>query len=384
MYHRVAKPPKKSFFLFGPRGTGKTTWLKSQYSDAEWFNLLRTREIQALVADPDLFRKRVESLPKGKWIVVDEVQKYPALLDEVHALMNDYPNRYHYALTGSSARKLKHAGVNLLAGRAINRKFFPLVCSEIGREYQIDRALSFGMLPAVWMANAVSDKVEFLEAYLENYIQQEVLQEAAIKRLEPFLRFLEIAGIMNGQVVNYSNIAADAGIGRTTVQGYFSVLTDTLLGDFVTAWRPKAKVKEVLHPKFYFFDPGVVRAITHRLNQDLTSLEKGFLFETLILHELRAWSHYQGERTSIQYWRTPSGNEIDFILSAGHGKVAIEVKATDKWKKEFGSALEEFLERGLVKKAFGVYLGKNELKLGKLRVLPANQFLIALSKGEIF
>ncbi len=383
MFPRIPVLPQKSFFLFGPRGTGKTTWLKVHLESAEWFNLLRSKEYQGLVRDPELFRQRVTALPGRSWIVVDEIQKLPSLLDEVHAIMNDLPGKYNFALTGSSAHKLKRTGVNLLAGRAINRKFFPLVYQEIKNTFDCDLALTYGMLPAVVTASSKTDKVEVLEAYLENYLKEEVLQEAAVKRLEPFIRFFEVAAILNGQTVNFSNIASDSGVGRTTVQGYFSVLEQTLLGTFLPSWRPKAKVKEVEHPKFYFFDAGVARVAAHRAHLPVTDQERGYLLETLILGELRAWNEYFGFRADISYWGTPSESEIDFIVSRGNQKIGIEVKASDRWKKGFGKVLKDFQRNNLVNRAFGVYLGNKPLQDENLTVLPLPIFLEKLSTKQI-
>lgn len=383
MYSRYAKTPKQSFFLFGPRGTGKTTWLKAALPKALWVNLLNIKELQSLIREPDSLRQRIEALSAKSWVVIDEIQKLPSLLDEVHSLMNDFPNKYFYALTGSSARKLKQKGVNLLAGRAINRKFFPLTRSELGKHFTVESALAHGTLPAVCTAGSNAEKTEFLEAYAENYLKEEIQQDALIKNLEPFIRFLEIAAILNGQVINFSNIGREAGAGRTTVQGYFSILVETLLGDFVPAWKPRAKIKEVEHPKFYFFDPGVARALKRRVHLPVDDSEKGTLLETLVLAELRAWNHYLGKRGEIFYWGTPSKGEIDFIFRSSEQTLGIEVKATSHWKSSYGKSLNELKSLKVLDKIIGIYLGKDELKIGALRIYPFEKFASLIAAGKL-
>ena len=285
------RDPSRSFVLVGPRGTGKTTWLRLALPDALWFDLLRTHTILALSRQPESFRQQIEAHPRRGWVVIDEVQRLPALLNEVHALLSERPAHYRFALSGSSARKLRRLDVNLLAGRAVNRQFFPLTAAEIGRGFDLERALRFGVLPQVQSEPA--DAVDILDAYVTNYIREEILQEALVRSLESFARFLEVAAIMNGQIVNVSGIARDAAVARPTVQGYFGTLVDTLVGIWLPAWRERAKVKEVASPKFYFFDPGVARALAGRVREPVEAAERGFLLETLVLHELRAAQAYR-------------------------------------------------------------------------------------------
>jgi predicted AAA+ superfamily ATPase len=383
MYPRKIVLPGKSFLLFGPRGTGKTTWLKTVLPDALWFDLLRTSELLKLMRDPDLFRKRVLGSASTRWIVVDEVQKHPALLDEVQGLLTDHPGAYRFALTGSSARKLKRSQANLLAGRAVNRKFFPLTASELGFDFDLENLLRFGTLPGVRIAGNEADQVDFLEAYCANYVKEEVLQEALVKNLDSFSRFLGIAALANGQVTNVAGIARDAGTARTTVQGYFDILADTLLGVWLPAWRPRAKIKERSLPKFYFFDPGVVRGTAGNLREPVESVERGFLLETWVLHELRAHTHYAGVGGELCYWRTPSGSEVDFVWIKGRQAVGFEVKASRTWRPEFGRTLKELLGAGRLRRGYGVYLGADRLKDGNILVLPAVEFARELTRGQL-
>lgn len=381
MYPRHLTLPGHSFFLFGPRGTGKTTWLRERCKGAKWFDLVRNAEVFALMRDPNLFRNIVEALPTGSWVVVDEVQKLPSLLNEVHALIADHGNRYRFALSGSSARKLKRLDANLLAGRVINRTFFPLTTAEIGGNIDVEDLLSHGCLPKV--RSEPEHAIDVLEAYVANYVKEEIQQEALVANVESFARFLEIAAIMNAQVVNVAGIARDCAVARPTVQRYFDTLVDTLVGFMLPAWRPRAKVKEVAHSKFYFFDPGVVRSITQRLRDPIESEERGQLLETLVLHELRAHLSIANLGGKLAYWRTPSGSEVDFIWSRGRKAVGIEVKAGRSWRPEFGTALRDLATSKTIAKGFGVYLGRDALRDGNIEILPFREFAARLHRGEI-
>ena len=314
---------------------------------------------------------------------MDEVQRLPALLDEVQSLIARRGARYRFALTGSSTRKLRRGGANLLPGRAINRRFFPLTAAELGAGFRLEQALRFGTLPAVWSAGREAGRIDLLEAYVENYVAEEIRQEAVVKNLDSFSRFLEVAATMNAQVVNVSGVSRDAAVARPTVQGYFEILVDTLIGNWLPAWRPRAKVKEVAHAKFYFFDTGVVRALARRTHEPLANEERGHLLETYLLHELRAWIDRSGTGGELGYWRTAHGTEVDFVWTRGARSVGIEVKAATKWRREDGAALVELVETKRIQRAFGVYRGEQALKIGKLLVLPVEEFLRRLVAGEV-
>jgi predicted AAA+ superfamily ATPase len=313
--------------------------------------------------------------------VVDEVQRIPALLREVHALIAEHGDRFRFALSGSSARKLRRLDVDLLAGRVFERRFFPLVSRELTQDFDLDLALRFGTLPKV--CSEPHHAVDILEAYVHTYLQQEIQQEALVKDLGSFSRFLEVAAIMNGQVVNTAGLARDAGVARPTVQRFFSVLVDTLIGTWVSAWNPRAKVKEVAKPKFYFFDPGVVRALRDLLRDPVERAERGPLLETLVLHELRAHVSYAGIGGRLHFWRTTSGKEIDFIWSRGKHNVGIEVKASQRWRSASEKTLKELSDRGVIQRAFGIYLGPDELADGPIRVLPYADFTRLLQQGRL-
>jgi predicted AAA+ superfamily ATPase len=381
MVVRRLQMPPRSFFLLGPRGTGKTTWLRNVLPSALWFDLLRTGTFLELSQHADRFRQQVEAQPRGGWVVVDEVQRLPSLLNEVHALIAERGRAYRFALSGSSARKLKRLDVNLLAGRAINRQCLPLTAAELNFDVDVDHVLRFGLLPQV--RTDPDFAVDTLDAYVSNYLREEIQQEALVRRLDTFARFLQVAALMNGQVSNIAGVARDAAVARPTVQGYFETLIDTLIGIWVPAWQRRAKVKEAASPKFYLFDCGVARALAGRLREPIDGLERGFLLETWILHELRATMAYEGLGGELRHWRTPSGSEVDFIWTRATRAVGIEVKAGAHWRREFGGPLKSLIEAGVVQSGFGVYTGTVELKDGPVRVLPLRSFLKELTAGNV-
>lgn len=381
MYTRRLQLPPRSFFLLGPRGTGKTTWLRDVLPSALWFDLLRTGTFLELSQQADRFRQQVEAQPRGSWVVVDEVQRLPALLNEVHALIAEHGRAYRFALSGSSGRKLKRLDVNLLAGRAINRQCLPLTAAEMNFDFDVEHVLRYGLLPQV--RTDPDFAIDTLDAYVSNYLREEIQQEALVRRLDAFARFLQVAALMNGQVSNIAGVARDAAVARPTVQGYFETLFDTLIGVWLPAWRRRAKVKEVASPKFYLFDCGVARAVAGRLREPIDGLERGFLLETWILHELRATMAYESLGGELRYWRTPSGSEVDFIWTRARRAVGIEVKAATQWRRESGGALKSLVEDRIVQSGFGVYTGTVELKDGPLRVLPLKKFLKELASGDV-
>ena len=365
--------PDRSFFLLGPRGTGKSTWLRQVLPEARWYDLLHSEVYLRLLTDPSAFRREVEALPAGTWVVVDEVQRVPALLNEVHSLIARHGRRWTFALCGSSARKLKRMDANLLAGRVINRSFFPLVWAEEGGAVPVDDILRFGLLPAVRQDPAAA--VDILDAYAANYLREEIQQEALTRDLASFARFLGVAALLNGQVVNVSNIARESSVARPTVQRYFDVLVDTLIGQWLPAWQPRLKVRERAHPKFYLFDCGVVRAAAGRLREPLHDSERGAALETWMLHEIRAHLANTGVGGALSYYRTSAGVEVDFAWTAPRRAVGIEVKAARRWRRDDGNALRELHERRVIHTAVAVYGGEHAQQDGPVTVLPVPEFL---------
>lgn len=382
MYARLATVPDHSFFLFGPRAIGKTTWLRHHLGDALWFNLLLEDDYLPLLASARSFRERVEARTPGSWVVVDEVQRLPGLLNEVHDLISRHGEAYKFALSGSSARKLRRLDVNLLAGRVIERAMFPLVARELGPEFDLETVLRFGSLPGIYPDERY--RVEKLRAYVHTYLRQEIQQEALVKDLGSFHRFLKIAALMHGQTVNHAGIARDAAVARTTVQRFFETLVDTLVGTLVPAWRAKAKVREYGKPKFYFFDPGVVRAIREVADEPLADVDSGALLEGFILHELRAAIAYRQLGGEIFYWSTPGAKEIDFVWLKGSKGVAVEVKNSRTWRGEYAKTLNEFLDAGRVDRGFVVYRGKERYRSGRVEGLPIEDFLALLYTDSFY
>lgn len=380
MFTRRLHPPQNSFFLLGARGTGKTTWIQEHFAAARHYDLLLNSENLRLNRDPGLFRNECLAIEDGAWIVVDEVQRVPSLLDEVQHLMAK--KRQRFVLSGSSARKLRRSGTNLLAGRAEMRQMFPLVSAEVGTDRPLDEVLARGMLP---LAVIRDEPQQFLRSYCEMYLREEIQAEALVRQIGPFHRFLEVAARMNGQTINVTGTARDAGIARQTAQEFFQILVDTLLATWLPAWKLKRAVKQVAHPKFFLFDTGVVRQLAGNAHHLVHPEERGFLFETFLLHEMRAWLHYSGYEFPLAYWRTHDGTEVDFVIETGSSLVAIEAKATDHWDRRWSNGLRKLreLQPTMPIKTFGVYAGARAMLVDDIHILPWQDFLNQLWGGQL-
>ncbi len=381
MYHRSLNHPSHSFFLFGPRATGKTTWLRSCLKAQLWVNLLLDEELIPILTSQAQFRAQVDALPAGSWVVIDEVQKAPSLLNHVHDIISLRGDEINFALSGSSARKLRRLDSNLLAGRVILRNFFPLTFSELGADYSAESAISIGLLPGIVSRPAIAS--EMLEAYVATYLKEEIRQEALVKDIASFTRFLRVASIVNGQILSLSNVARDAGVARTTVERYFDILVDTLVATLVPAWQPRAKVREISQPKFYLFDCGVARALQGLAREQPRDYEKGILLETHILHELRAANSYRNLGGEIYHWRTSGGSEIDFIWQRGEQAIGIEIKNSPTWRSDFGKALRCLIDEKKLSRGFVIYRGKHPTLDNRVEGLPLEIFLSRLWSGDI-
>ena len=383
MFTRSLAPPRRSFFLFGPRGTGKSTWIRSRFEGALVINLLTPENTVRFERDPALFRAEVLARPKTDWIVLDEVQRVPRLLDEVHYLMEEEGYR-RFALTGSSARKLRRGSANLLAGRAVLRKLFPLTAAEMEFSVPVAQLLQYGSMPLSVLAEDDDAREDYLRAYVTTYLVEEVRAEGLVRDLSGFSRFLEVAALAASQTTNVSGLARDAAVSRETARGYFDILVDTLVGEWLPAYRPRAKVKEVAQPKFYWFDAGVLHGAAGGLDQPMPADWTGVLMEHLVLHELRAHMHYTGVKGSLGYWATPSGTEVDFIWWYGRKAVAIEVKSSARFRRVFLDGIRA-LKSGFTGsvRSYVVYRGQEELEVEGTRVLPVEHFLRRLHAGEI-
>jgi len=344
------------------------------------YDLLNSREVLRLERDPHLIFDELKTLPRGQWVVLDEVQRVPSLLNEVHSLIENFGLRF--VLCGSSARKLKRSGANLLAGRAKMVHFFPLVSAEMGEDFDLKTAMVQGTLP---LAVTGTDQIGFLTTYAEIYLNEEIRAEALTRNVGAFSRFLEIAARQNGQVTNLSNISREAGVSRSTVQNYFDILVDTLIGYWVSPWKLKRSTKQVVHPKFYLFDTGVARTLSGRVPYPPTQEEAGPLLETLIFNEVRAFIAYHQLRYPVHFWRNHDGAEVDFLCETQKGFVAVEVKATGMWQKRFSRGLHRFRsEMGSdACMTYGVYQGERRALVDDVLLLPVAEFLTMLWGGKI-
>ncbi|RMD87854.1 MAG: ATP-binding protein, partial [Candidatus Dadabacteria bacterium] len=324
-YKRIITPPKQSFFLFGARGTGKSTWLKEAFPHAIYIDLLEEGRYQRYLADPEQFALDIGIATQDRWVVVDEIQRLPNLLNEVHRAIENLGCRF--ALSGSSARKLKSEKTNLLAGRAINKEMHPFLPYELGEDFSINTALRYGTIPIIWASH---DREATLEAYAQMYLKEEIQAEALVRNLPSFARFLPIAALMHGQVLSIASLARDSGVHRNTISNYIEILEDTLVAFRLKAFETKLRVKERKNPKFYIIDPGLVRALK-RYSGKVTREEKGALFEGWVANLLRAYNSYNKFYDDWYYWSTTDTKiEVDFLLRSKNSYVAIEVKSSDR------------------------------------------------------
>lgn len=380
-FKRMLPVPQKSFFLFGPRGTGKSTWLKEVFNPQLTVNLLKTDDYLSYSANPSQLRHQVLALPQKSKIVIDEVQKIPALLNEVQYLLFESNHNYTFALTGSSARKLKGKDINLLAGRAATRNMFTLNSNELGKKFDLMSILSHGSLPQIYSCDSRQEIIDYLLSYANTYLKEEIQQEALVRNLNSYHRFLRHMALMNGQVLNLQTISQESSVPRASLSNYLTILQDTLLGDVLEPLHLKAKVKEVSTPKFYFFDVGIVHALRNELKEK-SYLTDGSFLENFILNELKSYSHYTNQMWEFNYWGTPSNNEVDFVISSGRKRWALEVKMSKNWKNEFNTGLKVLLAENKITRAIGIYNGDKKLKIDKLEIYPIEDFLELLYLGK--
>ena len=361
---------KKSHFLFGPRQTGKTSLIRRTMEGIRYYDLLDSSVFLTLSQNPG--RLAEEIIFNDSVVVIDEIQRLPVLLNEVHRLIEERGIRF--LLTGSSARKLRRGGVNLLGGRARTKYLHPLTCREIGGSFDLLRAIERGLMPSIYFSD---DPIADLKAYVGYYLQEEIVAESAASNIPAFSRFLKVAAFCNGTIINFTNVSNDAQVPRTTVYEYFEILKDTLVLYEVPAWRKSIKRKPLASSKYYFFDIGVAAALQGREFRPGTP-EFGEAFETFIMHELFAYSDYvSGD--SIRYWRTTSGFEVDFIIG---DHTAVEVKAKKNISMNDLKSILKLAEEKQLKNYVCVCLEKRPRKLKGLSVMPFKEFLDALWSGE--
>lgn len=377
MFHRELQIPlksRKSFFLFGPRGTGKTTWLRQKLPDALFINLLRSDFYLPLSANPAHLRTLIPGDHSG-WIVIDEVQRIPELLNEVHDLIES--KRHAFILTGSSARKLRRDGVNLLAGRALTYHMHPLTVAEQGDAFHLESSLQYGHLPARF---SEADPAKYLQDYVQTYLREEVMQEGLTRNIGHFSRFLEVASFSQGSLINVSEVARDAHIQRTVAESYFSIVEDLLIGIRLPVFAKRAKRQLVTHAKFYYFDAGVFRAIRPAGPLDSPAEIDGPALETLVLQELRAANDYRALGYEIHFWRTKNGLEVDFVLYGPNGLIAIEVKRSGTINPKDLRALREFKQDYPQARCFMLYAGEQPRFFDDIHVMPLPDALRSLDK----
>lgn len=374
MYSRTISPPEdKSFFLFGPRGTGKTTWVKTAFPHAIFIDLLESEVYNDLLANPQRLEKFIPNDFKSR-IIIDEVQRIPELLNEVHRLIEK--NRYRFVLTGSSARKLRTKGVNLLGGRALIYPFHQLTALELGKDFDLKHSLMYGQLPSVYTE---ADPKAYLESYVKAYLREEVQQEGLTRNLGAFSRFLEAASFSQGAVVNTSSVARECGVERKVVENYFSILEDLLIGYKVPVFTKKAKRRMTAHQKFYFFDVGIYRTLRPSGPLDSPEEIEGMAIETLLFQELKAVNDCLKLGYDLYYWHTANRVEVDFILYGKRGLKAFEVKRTGRISESMLRGLRMFQKDYPTAKSYFIYGGKRRLYEGNITILPIEEALLKLS-----
>ena len=375
MYTRLLeRPVRQSFFLFGPRGVGKTAWLRARFPDALFFDLLDADTYTRLLAAPTRLGDEIPAGYRG-WVVLDEIQRLPDLLNEVHRLIE--ARRLRFVLTGSSARKLRRKGVNLLAGRALTRFMHPLTVTELGQDFDLRRALQYGCLP---FACTEPEPRDYLRSYVTTYLREEVQQEGFARNLAAFARFLEAASFSQGSVLNMAAVARESAVNAKVAEDYFSILEDLLIAVRLPVFAKRAKRRVVAHPKFYFFDAGVFQAIRPRGPLDSPEETRGAALETLFLQQLRAVNDYADLGYSLHYWRTAAGDEVDFVLYGERGLVAFEVKMTQTVRPGDLRGLRRFRESYPQAKTFFVHPGSRRRHDAGIEIMPAEAALRGLEE----
>ena len=339
------------------RGVGKSTWAKQALADALRLDLLDEALFADLLTEPALFQQLLSGVGPGQWVIVDEIQRIPSLLNEVHRLIEERGVRF--ALLSSSARKLKTAGTNLLAGRALRKAMHPLTAAELGDDFNLDDALRCGTIPLIWNA---PNRREALQSYTQMYLREEIRAEAVVRNLSGFMRFLPVAAVMHGQTVNAASVARDAGVARTTVNGYFEILEDTLLAVQLPAFEAKLRVRERHRPKLYWADPGLVRAVKRQLGAVATE-ERGALLEGWVLGQLRAHNEHQHIYDTIGYWSAAeSAAEVDFVLRRDREHLALEVKAAQRYNTTMLKGLRAVADLDGLNRRVLLYRGQRAFK----------------------
>lgn len=363
---QISKELDGSIFLFGARQTGKSTVLRQQFPDSIYIDLLDTEIKSRFFRRPVLLYEMLIDKPEGSLIIIDEIPEVPELLNEVHRLISE--RQHIFILCGSSARKLKRRGKNTLGGRALPVYLYPFVSNEIP-DFDINHAISYGMIPSHYLAKDPSRR---LYAYIDVYLKEEIKEEALVRDLGAFQRFLEVAALTDGEIVNYNNIAQDCGVSATTVSAYFDILEDTLIGYRIPAYTKVIKRRLIQSPRFYYFDVGVVNHLLHRKQLVRGSSDYGHAFEHLVIQELYAWLHYTHSDEVLSYWRTYSGMEVDAII--GDARIAIEIKSVEEVQTRHLKGLKTFGEEHPQSRRIIVSLDKISRRMGEIECIYVIDF----------
>lgn len=376
---QLPTPSSETYFLWGPRQAGKTTLLRASFSDALWIDLLKADEFRRYTTRPELLREELAARPDVGAVVIDEVQKVPALLDEVHWLMEN--RKIGFALCGSSARKVRKGHANLLGGRAVRYELFGLSATELGAMFELTRLLNHGYLPRMFLAERPK---RLLQAYVADYLKEEVAAEGLVRNLPAFSTFLEVASLSDTEIINSSTIARECGVSSHTVQSYFEILVDTLLGRWLPAYTKRPKRRIVQSPKFYFADVGVVNILAKRNDLEPGSALFGKAFENWVHHELVTYNAYRERDAALSYWRLTTGVEVDFVVD--DARTAMEAKASRKVTGDELKGLRQLREEHpRLGSAWVVSLEAKARRTDDgITILPAKDFVRALWAGEIF
>ncbi len=375
---RFFSPPERSYFLFGPRGTGKSTWVRERYESALWIDLLKPGTYRRYETDPGHLEEVIRGNPECSHVVLDEIQKVPALLDVVHSVL-EQPDSPVFVLTGSSARKLRRTGVDLLAGRAVLRTMHPFMAAELGDRFSIDEALQTGLVPVVLDAD---DPQDVLDAYAALYLREEVQAEGLVRNLAGFARFLEAVSFSHASVLNVSNVSRECGVGRRSVQDYVTILEDLLLAYRLPVFTRRARRTMTVHPKLFLFDAGVFRSLRPAGPLDRPEEIEGAALEGLVTQHLMAWNGYGGARCEIAYWRTRGGSEVDLVVYGPTDFWGIEVKNMRTVRPQDLRGLrtfgQDFPEAGRLL----LYRGEERFERDGVLCVPCEEFLKQLRPGR--
>ena len=373
-----------SLFLFGPRQAGKTYLIKHTLSPDIFINLLKHDEYLRYVKNVSLLSGEVKSLEKNKGlIIIDEIQRYPELLDEVQLIMEEKP-AMQFIMTGSSARKLKRAGVNLLGGRAITLRLYPFTHEELGKDFVLEEAMHFGTLPQIATKKSRQDKARLLKSYVETYLKEEIRQESLTRNIPAFARFLELAAYENGNLINFQSLAREIGVHSKTIKEYFHILEDTLIGSLLHPYRKSHRTKAVSHPKFYFFDCGIIPALKNELSGSLVrgTPPYGKAFEHFIINETQKLLDYSETEATSSFFRTTDGAEVDLILEFKKEIWAIEIKASDSPHPGQTRGLKSFAKDHKCTRAICVCLASRSFITDNIEFVPWQDFMRQLTGGK--